>query len=129
VRGDGKVPSEGVVIVRLGWEGHGLMFVRELLIQKSAEPDGEATAMTVADAIDMDERESVNVMGWLVERELVCEAASPGQAYCDAYTTAPLAPTARGRSFAETGTLPVGREMDWPAALDNLSKRLRGPSA
>lgn len=52
-------------MVRLGWEGRGLMFVRELEAQRAADECGPVTAITVGDGIDMDERESANVMGWL----------------------------------------------------------------
>jgi hypothetical protein len=78
----------------------------------------------VGDAIELDERASANLMGWLAGHRLVCEVDDPEQVYCDPYTTASLTLTARGRAFADTGVVPEAPGLDWPTAMDNLTKRL-----
>lgn len=105
---------------KLGWDFLGRLFVQELLAQTIT---GAPTALTVADAIDMDEAESANLMGWLAGERLVCEADNPDAPYCDPYTTGPIVATARGRMFAESGVVPKGPAMGWPDAWDQLSKR------
>ena len=90
---------------RSGWDVVGRLFVQELLAQTIT---GEPTALTVADAIDMDEAESANLMGWLAGERLVCEAGDPDVTYCDPYTTSPIVATARGRAFAESRAVPEG---------------------
>jgi hypothetical protein len=100
--------------VKPSWDAIGRLFLQELLAQTSM---GEATALTVAD-----EAESANLMGWLAAKRLVCEVAHPDAPYCDAYTTAPIAATARGRAFAESGVVPEGADVQWPDALDQLAK-------
>ena len=103
-----------------GWDVVGRLFVQELLAQTIT---GEPTALTVADAIDMDEAESANLMGWLAGERLVCEADNSDATYCDPYTTGPIVATARGRAFAESGVVPEGPAMGWPDAWDQLSQR------
>ncbi|PUA82069.1 hypothetical protein [Nocardioides currus] len=106
-------------MARQGWNEIGRLFVQELLAQTST---GEATALTVADSIDMDEAESANLMAWLAGERLVCEVENPDASYCDPYTTGPIVATARGRAFAESGMVPDGPAMGWPNAWDQLSK-------
>jgi hypothetical protein len=100
-----------------GWNEIGRLFVQDLLAQT---PAGEPTALSVGDAIDMDEAESANLMGWLSGHRLVCEVEDPDAPYCDPYAARPLAATARGRAFAETGVVPDGPGMDWPDAFKQL---------
>lgn len=105
--------------VKSGWDVIGRLFVQELLAQTST---GAATALTVADSIDMDEAESANLMGWLAGLRLVCEVGAMESSYCDPYTTGPIAATARGQAFAETGGVPEGPAMEWPDAWEQLGK-------
>ena len=109
---------------RLGWQGHGLMFASELLAQ-TAGRDETATALTVGDAIDMDECESANVMGWLAEHRLVRECEHP-DGWVDAYTTAPIELTARGRLFVETGEVPTSQVVDVRGGLQRLREHHGG---
>ena len=127
-------------MVNPGWNVLGRLFVQELLAQTHT---GEATALTVADSIDMDEAESANLMGWLAGERLVSEVDNPDAPYCDPYTTRPIAATPRGRAFAESGVMPEGPAWGgrtwgsgkhmvsgrWTARLRAADDQLYGPTS
>lgn len=100
----------------LGWA-----FCCELAAQRSS-PDAEPTALTVAAALDVDERESANLMGWLMERDLVREP-DQGDGVGDAYTTGPIVLTAIGDRFVDTREVPPTRVETWNG-LDRLGRYL-----
>lgn len=87
----------------------GRLFLRELTAQlaRGASPN----CNDVADAIDMDEHESGEVMHWLARESLVREIGpvvrDPVPPFsCDPYTMGPLELTSRGAYFRDSGDLP-----------------------